>query len=262
MPRALWTGASGMAAQQINVDVISNNIANVNTVGFKSQRADFQDLFYDTTTAPGVQAGDIGRNPTGSQIGNGVRLSGTPRLFTPGNIQQTGQSTNMAISGDGFFEVTLPNGQTAYTRAGNFTADANGHLVTPDGYLLTPNITIPTNASQVQVAPTGEITATLPGATTSSIVGTVQLSRFINPAGLLDQGQNLYLQGDASGPPQSGTPGTNGLGQIEGGALEQSNVSVVTELVNLIVAQRAFDMNSKSIQTTNQMLETANQLIQ
>ena len=261
MPRALWTGASGMAAQQTNVDIISNNIANVNTTAFKAQRADFQDLFYDTTTAPGVRAGDTGRNPTGSQIGNGVRLSSTPRLFTPGNIQATGQSTNMAIVGDGFFSVTMPDGTTAYTRAGDFAPDSDGHLVSPDGYLLTPNITIPATASQVSVSTTGEVTALLPGNTQPQVVGTLQLTRFLNPPGLLARGQNLYSESAASGQPQVGTPGANGLGTILGGNLEQSNVQVVTELVNLIVAQRAYDMNSKSIQTSNQMLETANQLV-
>jgi len=261
MPRALWTGASGMAAQQINVDVISNNIANVNTVAFKGQRADFQDLFYDITAAPGVRAGDTGRNPTGSQIGNGVRLSSTPRIFTPGSIQATGQSTNMAIVGDGFFSVTLADGTTAYTRAGNFSPDSDGHLVTPDGYLLTPNITIPATASQVSVSATGEVTALTPGNTQPQVIGTLQLTRFINPPGLLDRGQNLYQESAASGQPQVGTPGANGLGTILGGNLEQSNVQVVTELVNLIVAQRAYDMNSKSIQASNQMLETANQMV-
>ena len=261
MPRALWTGASGIAAPQTNVDVVSNNIANVNTVGFKLQRADFQDLFYDISAAPGVRAGDQGRNPTGSQIGNGVRLSSTPRVFTPGSIQATGQSTNMAIVGDGFFAVTLADGTTAYTRAGNVAPDSDGHLVTPDGYLLTPNITIPATASQVSVSATGEAIALTPGNTQPQTISTIQLTRFINSPGLIDRGQNLYQESAASGQPQVATPGANGMGTILGGTLEESNAQVVTELVNLIVAQRAYDMNSKSIQASNQKLETANQLV-
>jgi flagellar basal-body rod protein FlgG len=261
MPRALWTGASGMAAQQTNVDIISNNIANVNTTAFKAQRGDFQDLFYDTTTAPGVRAGDTGRNPTGSQIGNGVRLSSTPRLFTPGSIQSTGQATNMAIVGDGFFAVTMPDGTTAYTRAGDFAPDADGHLVTPDGYLLNPAITIPATASQHQRLDHRRghrPAARQHPAADHRHAPAHQVPQSARPA--RPRAEPLHRIA-ASGQPQVGTPGANGLGTILGGNLEQSNVQVVTELVNLIVAQRAYDMNSKSIQTSNQMLETANQLV-
>ena len=261
MPRALWTGASGMTAQQTNVDVIANNIANVNTTGFKRQRANFQDLFYDVTTVPGVRAGDQGRNPTGTQIGNGVRLSGTPRIFTPGNQEATGVATDMAIEGEGFFKVTLPDGTDAYSRAGDFRPDADGKLVTPDGYFLVPNITLPQDATQVSVSVTGEVSALLPSSVTPQLLGTITLTRFLNPPGLLALGRNLFQETSASGTPQVGTPGTNGYGSIRGGVLEKANVEVVTELVDLIVAQRAYEMNSKSIKTSDEMLRTANDIL-
>jgi flagellar basal-body rod protein FlgG len=261
MPRALWTGASGMSAQQTNVDVIANNIANVNTIGFKRQRTNFQDLFYDIATAPGVRAGEQGRNPTGTQIGNGVRLSSTPRIFAPGNIEATGVATDMAVEGDGFFAVTLPDGSNAYTRAGDFRPDSEGRLVSPDGYYLTPNITVPVDATQVSVSATGDVTVLLPNNTVPQLVGTVTLNRFLNPAGLLSLGRNLFQETAASGAPQVGTPSLNGYGNIRGGSLEKANVEVVTELVNLIVAQRAYEMNSKSITAANQMLQTANDIV-
>jgi flagellar basal-body rod protein FlgG len=251
-----------MSAQQTNVDVIANNIANVNTTGFKRQRTNFQDLFYDIATAPGVRAGDQGRNPTGTQIGNGVQLSSTPRIFTPGNIEATGVATDMAIEGDGFFAVTLPDGSNAYTRAGDFRPDSEGRIVSPDGYYLTPNITVPVDATQVSVATTGEVTVLLPNNTVPQLVGTITLNRFLNPAGLVALGRNLFQETVASGTPQVGTPGLNGFGDIRGGSLEKANVEVVTELVNLIVAQRAYEMNSKSITAADQMLRTANGIIQ
>jgi flagellar basal-body rod protein FlgG len=250
-----------MVAQQTNVDVIANNIANVNTTGFKRQRTNFQDLFYDTTTMPGVRAGDLGRNPTGTQIGNGVRLSATPRVFTPGSMEETGVSTDMAIVGEGFFAVTLPDGLLSYTRAGDFRPDSDGRIVSPDGFPLTPNITIPNGATQISVSTTGEVTALLPNNTQPQVLGTLQLTRFLNPAGLLALGRNLFQESSASGPPQTGTPGQSGFGTIQGGSLEKANVEVVTELVNLIVAQRAFDMNSKSIKASDEMLQTANDIV-
>jgi flagellar basal-body rod protein FlgG len=261
MPQALWTGATGMAAQQTNVDLISNNIANVNTIGFKRQVANFQDLFYDTQASPGTQAGDLGRNPTGIQIGNGVRLSSTPRIFTTGTITPTGVSTDMAIQGEGFFQVTLPDGTFAYTKAGDFRPDADGKMVTPDGYYLTPNITLPQDATNVSISTTGQVTALLPGNSTPQVLGNIQLSRFLNESGLTGMGQNLFQETVASGPAQQGLPGSIGFGTITGGALENSNVEVVTELVNMIVAQRAYEMNSKSIQTADQMLQTANDIV-
>jgi len=261
MPRALWTGASGMMAQQTNVDVIANNLANVNTTGFKRQRTNFQDLFYDVPATPGVRAGDQGRNPTGTQIGNGVRLSSTPRIFSPGNMEPTGIPFDMAIEGEGFFSVTLPDGSTAFTRAGDFRPDSDGRLVTPDGYYLSPSITVPTGSTQFSVSTTGEITVLQPGNVNPQTIGQVTLSRFTNAAGLLALGRNLFAETAASGTAQSGTPGADSFGAVRGGTLEKANVEAVTELVNLIVAQRAYEMNSKSIKSADQMLSTANDLV-
>ena len=256
MPRALLTGASGMAAQQTNVDVIANNLANVNTVGFKRQRANFQDLFYDISVQPGAKASDLGRNPTGTQIGTGVKLSGTPRVFTPGNIEVTGNPTDVAIDGDGFFRVTLPDGTTdGYTRAGDFRVDSNGNLVTPDGYLVPGVSGIDPQQGQVSISTTGEVTQ---GTNTR---GQLNLTRFANPGGLVAIGRNLFTESVASGTPEEITPGSTGIGTIRSGALEKANVEVVTELVNLIVAQRAYEANSKSIKTSDDMLRTANEIV-
>ncbi len=261
MPRALWTGANGMVAQQTNVDVIANNIANVNTNGFKRQRVNFQDLFYDTPVSPGVRNGDSGRNPTGTQIGNGVRLSGTPRIFTPGNIEETGAPFDIAIDGEGFFRVTLNDGTSAYTRAGDFRPDAEGRLVTPEGLYVDPNITVPQGATQFAVSPTGEVSVVLPNTVDPQVIGTITLTRFINNPGLLAIGRNLFQESAASGTAEVGNAAENGFGYIRGGTLEKANVEVVTELVNLIVAQRAYEMNSKSIKTSDEMMQTANEII-
>jgi flagellar basal-body rod protein FlgG len=259
MPRALWTGASGMIAQQTSVDVIANNIANVNTTGFKRERVNFQDIFYDVQTAPGTKAGDQGRNPTGTQIGHGVKLSSTPRIFTPGNIEITGIDTDMGIEGDGFFTVSMPDGTLAYTRAGDFRPDGDGNLVTPDGYYLEPRINIPNEATSVSIGTTGIVTVVANN--TQQDVGTISLTRFRNPAGLIATGRNLFVETVASGAPQQGEAGSAGLGTIRSGALEKGNVEIVTELVNLIVAQRAYELNSRSITTSDQMLQTANEIV-
>lgn len=256
MPRALWTGASGMMAQQTNVDVIANNVANVNTTGFKRQRANFQDLFYDVTQTPGAKASDLGKDPTGIQIGNGVKLSSTPRIFTAGNIEVTNNATDLAVDGEGFFKVLLPDGTTfGYTRAGDFRADDAGNLVTPDGYLLQGVAGIDPQAGAVTINTRGEV---YQGTTQR---GQITLTRFNNPAGLEAIGRNLFKESTASGTPQDLVPGTNGMGTIRSGALEKSNVEVVTELVNLIVAQRAYETNSKSIKTADEMLSVANEIV-
>ncbi|MBA3846344.1 MAG: flagellar basal-body rod protein FlgG [Planctomycetes bacterium] len=259
MSHALWTGASGMSAQQTNVDVIANNIANVNTTGFKRQRVNFQDLFYDVVTAPGTRASDQGRNPTGIQVGHGVKLSSTPRIFTPGNVEVTNNEFDLAIEGDGFFTVSLPDGSSAYTRAGDFRPDGEGNLVTPDGYFMEPRITVPEGTDQFSVSTTGVVTVLVDGV--QSDIGTLTLTRFRNPAGLIAGGRNLFIETIASGAPNDGTPGEAGLGSLRNGALEKANVEIVNELVSLIVAQRAFEMNSKSITTADQMLQTANEII-
>lgn len=256
MPRALWTGASGMMAQQTNVDVIANNIANVNTTGFKRQRTNFQDLFYDITQTPGTKASDLGRDPTGVQIGNGVKLSSTPRIFTAGNIEVTGNATDLAVDGEGFFKVQLPDGATfGYTRAGDFRVDDVGNMVTPDGYLLQGVSGIDPAAGAVTINTRGEV---FQGTTQR---GQITLTRFNNPAGLSGIGRNLFVETVGSGTPQDLTPGTNGIGTIRSGALEKANVEVVTELVNLIIAQRAYETNSKSIKSSDEMLRTANEIV-
>lgn len=259
MPRALWTGASGMIAQQTNVDIIANNIANVNTSGFKKQRASFQDVFYATPQAPGSRVGEQGQSPTGIQIGHGVKLAATPRTFTPGNIEITDGQFDMVIEGDGFFEVVLPDGSSAYTRAGEFRPDGDGNMVTPDGYYLVPQITIPDDAEQISISSTGIITV-IQG-TNQNQVGQVSLVRFANPAGLMAMGRNLFLESAASGTPQTGNPGDTAFGAIRQGAIERSNVEVVSELVNLIVAQRAYELNSRSITTSDEMLQQANDIV-
>lgn len=258
MPRALFTGASGMSAQQTNVDVIANNLANVNTTGFKRQRTEFQDLFYDIVAAPGTKAGDQGVRPAGTQIGYGVRVSSTPRIFSPGQVEVTDVQTNMAVEGDGFFTVTRPDGKQAYTRAGDFITDASGDLVTPDGYYLEPRINIPNNTSQVSISPTGIVAVLANG--TQQDVGQITLTNFRNPSGLLADGRNLFLETLGSGPPVTGNPLDPGFGSIRGGTLEKANIEPVTELVNLIVAQRAYEMNTKSIRASDEMLSTANDL--
>jgi flagellar basal-body rod protein FlgG len=259
MTRSLHTGASGMAAQQLNVDVIANNIANVNTTGFKKQVVNFQDLFYAIEVAPGTKSSDEGRNPAGTQVGHGTKVSSTPRIFTTGNMEITSIPTDMAIEGDGFFEVLLPDGSAAYTRAGDFRPDVNGNLVTPDGYLLQPPVTIPDTASQISVSTTGIVTVLVDG--TQTDIGQINLVRFRSPTGLVGGGRNLFTETEASGPPQVGIPADPGYGMIRSGALEKSNIEVVNQLVGMIVAQRAYDMNSKSVRTADEMMRTANDII-
>ncbi|HAT09506.1 MAG TPA: flagellar basal-body rod protein FlgG [Planctomycetes bacterium] len=262
MPRALWTAASGMAAQQFNVDLLANNIANINTTGFKRQRTDFQDLFYDIRAQPGARAGQQGRNPTGTQVGTGVNVAGTTRVFSSGSIEPTGRPLDMAIEGDGFFEVQLPDGATtAYTRAGDFRVDGDGRLVTVDGYYVQPAITVPDGVSENDIAVASDGTVTVNIDNVETTVGQLTLARFRNNSGLLAVGRNLFEASEASGTAQTGTPGGTGFGTLRGGMLEKANIEAVTELVNLIVAQRAYELNSKSISTADQMLQTANGLI-
>jgi flagellar basal-body rod protein FlgG len=262
MPRALWTAASGMAAQQFNVDLLANNIANINTVGFKKQRTDFQDLYYDVSNQPGARAGQQGRDPTGVQVGTGVAVSGTTRSFSTGSIEPTGRPLDVAIEGDGFFEVQLPDGATtAYTRAGDFRVDADGRLVTPDGYYLQPAITIPDGVAESDIAIAADGTVTVKQNNVETVVGQITLARFRNNAGLLAMGRNLFQASEASGVATTGTATSAGFGTLRGAMLEKANVEAVTELVNLIVAQRAYELNSKSITTADQMLRTANELV-
>jgi len=260
MIRALWTAASGMMAQQLNIDTISNNLSNVNTTGFKKNRAEFEDLIYQTTAEAGTPVATGLTLPTGIQVGLGVRPSATQKLFMQGNIYQTENPLDIAIEGDGFFQVMLPDGTIAYTRDGSFKLDANGNVVTSDGYFIEPPITIPQNATSISISPEGVVSVKVPGQVAAQNVGQIQLARFVNPAGLKAVGDNLFKETDASGAPIVANPGTNGMGNLRQGFLEASNVQVVEEMVKLITAQRAYESNSKSIQTADDMLRIANGL--
>jgi flagellar basal-body rod protein FlgG len=248
-----------MEAQQYNMDTISNNLANVNTQGFKSNQARFQDLVYQQIQAPGAPVG-ASIVPVGQQVGLGVKVSDSEKVFTQGSLVQTSNNLDVAVEGDGFFQITLPDGTTGYTRDGSFKEDANGSVVTAEGYFVQPQITIPQNAVSVSVGPDGTVTAQVPGSVQPQTLGQLQLARFVNPAGMAPTGDNLYLETAASGPPIVSTPGLNGTGILEDGFLENSNVSVVNEMVNMIVAQRAYEANSKAIGAADQMLQTAIQM--
>jgi flagellar basal-body rod protein FlgG len=257
---ALRTAATGMAAQQLNVEVISNNIANMNTIGFKKQRAEFQDLLYQTLEAAGAQSSDQGTIvPTGVQIGAGVKAGSVYRISTQGSLTRTDNQYDLAINGRGFFQVLLPSGDTAYTRAGNFAVNDQGQLVTQDGYQVQPAIAIPSDATSVSISKSGQVEVTQASGT-PTVVGTLELSTFVNEGGLSAQGANLFKETVASGPPTNGTPGSVGYGELVQGYTEASNVDAVTEISALIVAQRAYEMNSKVISTADNMLGVANQL--
>jgi flagellar basal-body rod protein FlgG len=260
MIRSLWIAKTGLDAQQTQLDVISNNLANVGTAGFKRSRAVFEDLLYQTLRQPGAQSSQQTQLPTGLTLGTGVRPVATEKIFTQGNLQQTGNNLDVAISGSGFFQVQLPDGTTAYTRDGSFHLDAQGQLVTSSGYPLQPAITIPANALTITVARDGTVTVAQPGQATPTQVGALQLANFINAAGLQSQGENLYVETAASGTPTTNTAGTNGLGTLSQGYVETSNVNVVEELVNMIQTQRAYEINSKAVQTSDQMLQRLSQL--
>jgi flagellar basal-body rod protein FlgG len=260
MIRSLWTAATGMAAQQMNLDVIANNLANVNTTGFKKSRVDFQDLLYQTIKNAGATQAQGSQIPTGLQVGLGTRSAGTQKMFSQGDYQQTSNPLDMVIQGDGFFQVMTPSGSMAYTRDGAFKVDSTGRLVNTDGYTLQPDITIPTEYTSVSVGSDGTVSVTLPGQNDPQEVGKIELVKFSNPAGLMNLGGNLLSQSPASGDPVPGTPGENGIGSIGSCFLEMSNVKVVEEMVNMIVAQRAYEVNSKAIQASDEMLSTANSL--
>jgi flagellar basal-body rod protein FlgG len=260
---ALRTAATGMAAQDLNVDVISNNIANMNTVGYKKQRAEFEDLLYQDIQRPGVQSSDTGTIvPTGIQIGAGVKAGSVYRITTQGSPTITGNQYDLAINGKGFFQVLLPSGEIAYTRAGNFSPNANGQLVTADGYQVQPQITVPQGTTAVTISPGGQVQATVTGTTTPTVVGQLTLATFQNEGGLEASGNNLFLQTAASGPPTLGDPDKDGIGALIQGSIESSNVDPVTEITALIVAQRAYEMNSKVITSADQMLSTTNAMKQ
>lgn len=260
MIKSLWTAKTGLESQQAQMDVIANNLANVSTNGFKRSRAVFEDLLYQNLRQPGAIASNVGNLPSGMQVGTGVRPVATERLHTQGGLQKTENSRDMAINGDGFFQVLMPDGNVAFTRDGSFQIDQNGQVVTAGGYLLEPAIVIPQNAMSVSVSQDGIISITRPGSTEAEPVGQMTLSLFVNPTGLESIGENLYVETTASGFRNEGIPGMNGAGRLYQGYVETSNVNVVTEMVNMIQTQRAYEINSKAVQTSDEMLARLAQL--
>ncbi len=260
MIRSLWISKTGLDAQQTQMDVIANNLANVSTNGFKRSRAVFEDLLYQNIRQPGAQSSQQTQLPSGLQLGTGVRPVATERIFAQGNLQQTSNDKDVAINGAGFFQVLLPDGTTAYTRDGSLQVDSQGQLVTASGFPIQPAITIPADAQSLTVARDGTVSVTQPGSAAATQIGTLQLATFINPAGLLGKGENLYAETAASGAAVVSTPGANGAGVLSQGYVETSNVNVVEELVNMIQTQRAYEINSKSITTSDQMLQKLTQM--
>lgn len=260
MIRSLWIAKTGLDAQQTQMDVIANNLANVSTSGFKRSRAVFEDLLYQTLRQPGAQSSQQTQLPSGLQLGTGVRTVATERIFTQGNLQQTGNSKDLAIQGEGFFQVLLPDGATAYTRDGSFQVDSQGQLVTASGFAIQPAMTIPADTLSITVGRDGTVSITQPGSTAPVQVGSIQLATFVNSAGLQSMGENLYAETAASGTANTNTPGANGAGLISQGYVETSNVNVAEELVNMIQTQRAYEINSKAISTSDQMLQRLTQL--
>jgi flagellar basal-body rod protein FlgG len=258
MSQALWIAKTGLDAQQTRMSVISNNLANVNTAGFKRGRAVFEDLLYQNVRQVGAQASQDTELPSGLSLGTGVRTVATEKLFTQGNTVETGNSLDMAVQGRGFFQILLPDGTLAYTRDGSFHMDAQGQIVTSGGNVLQPAITIPSDASSVTVGSDGTVGVMTPGSSSPTQIGNIQLANFVNPTGLQPIGQNLYLESGSSGSAQTGTPGLTGLGTLTQGSIETSNINVVEELVNMIETQRAYEMNSKAIAATDKMLQYAN----
>ncbi|MBZ9538322.1 flagellar basal-body rod protein FlgG [Modicisalibacter tunisiensis] len=260
MIRSLWTAKTGLEAQQTQLDVISNNLANVSTNGFKRSRAVFEDLLYQNLRQPGAQSTVQDNLPSGFQVGSGVRPVATERLHTQGNLENTENSRDLAINGKGFFQVQRPDGTTAYTRDGSFQVNQNGQLVTSSGYPIEPAVFIPQNALSVSVSKDGIVSVTQPGTTQSTQVGQLTLANFTNPAGLESVGENLYLETDASGPVAQNLPGNNGAGVLYQGYVETSNVNVVEEMVGMIETQRAYEINSKAVEKSDQMLARLAQL--
>jgi flagellar basal-body rod protein FlgG len=259
--RALDIAATGMQAQQTNVEVIANNIANMTTTGYQRQRVEFQDLLYQDLRRAGSNSSDAGTIvPSGTQIGLGVKNAAIYRIDQQGNLQQTNNSLDLAISGNGWFQITLPSGQTAYTRDGTFGLSPNGEIVTADGYIVQPGIQIPSNATNVTINASGQVQVSLSGQTAPQTVGQIQLAAFPNDAGLEAQGGNLFIQTAASGDPVTAPPSSPGFGSVQQGFVENSNVNVVSEITDLITAQRAYEMNSQVITTSNQMMNTLTQL--
>jgi flagellar basal-body rod protein FlgG len=260
MIRSLWIAKTGLDAQQTQMDTIANNLANVSTSGFKRSRAVFEDLLYQNMRQPGAQTSQQTQLPSGLQVGTGVRTVATERIFTQGNLQQTSNDKDLAIQGNGFFQVLMPDGTTGYTRDGSFQVDSQGQMVTASGFVIQPAITVPANTQSITVGRDGTVSVTQAGTTAATQIGQLQLATFMNAAGLESKGENLYVETVASGNASTTTPGTNGAGMITQGYVETSNVNVAEELVNMIQTQRAYEINSKAITTSDQMLQKLTQL--
>lgn len=260
MIRSLFTAATGMEAQKINIDVIANNLANANTVGFKRGRADFQELVYQSVKSPGTISAEGAQVPTGIQIGLGVKPVAVQKIFDQGDFVHTGNPLDLIIEGDGFFQISMPDGTVAYTRSGAFKLDNEGRIVTSDGYPIEPAITVPANTININVSSDGRVSVIQAGSITPVEIGQIELARFINPGGLKAIGKNLFIQTDSSGEATTGNPSTEGLGSISQGFIELSNVNVVQEMVNMIISQRAYEINSKAVQASDEMLQTVNNL--
>ena len=260
--RSLHTAATGMMAQELNVQVISNNIANMRTTGYKRQRVEFQDLLYEHVSRIGTQTSAQGNKlPVGIDLGAGVKTVGTPRLMTQGTLSKTGSSLDLAIRGEGFFKIQLPDGSYAYSRDGSFQMDAQGRIVTAQGNVVSPAITIPQNSTGLTINAQGQVSVTTQGSTASTVVGQLTLTRFINQAGLLPVGDNMFIESAASGSPQDGQPNTDGAGDLQQGNLEQANVEAVNEISDLIAAQRSYEMNAKVITAADQMLSATSNMM-
>ncbi|MDR2550749.1 MAG: flagellar basal-body rod protein FlgG [Desulfobulbus sp.] len=259
--RSLWTSTTGMSAQSLNMDVIANNLANVSTSGFKKSRADFQDLLYQIMKVPGSPTSDDTKSPTGIQVGLGVKPAAVTKIFTEGDIVQTSNTFDVAIEGSGFFQVALPDGNTAYTRAGNLKLDGTGRITTSDGYPIQPEIVIPEDARNVTISETGVVSALLGDSSTTTELGNIDMADFVNEAGLIAIGKNLFRETEASGVALIGTPGSNGMGTLLQGYVENSNVNLVEEMTQMITAQRAFEINSKVITTSDEMMRTVTNMV-
>ena len=259
--RSLWTSTTGMSAQNLNMDVIANNLANVSTSGFKKGRADFQDLLYQIMKVPGSPTSADTRSPTGIQVGLGVKPAAVTKVFTEGDIVQTENPLDVAIEGAGFFQVALPDGNTAYTRAGNLKLDGEGRLTTSDGYVIQPEIVIPEDAREITISEAGVVSAILGDDTTSTELGNLDLADFVNEAGLAAIGKNLFRETESSGAAAIGTPGTEGYGRLLQGYVENSNVNLVEEMAHMITTQRAFEINSKVVTTSDEMMQTTTNMV-
>ncbi|NOX21361.1 MAG: flagellar basal-body rod protein FlgG [Nitrospirae bacterium] len=260
MIRSLFIAATGMEAQTLKIDVIANNLANANTAGYKRSRADFQELMYQDVMTPGAISAEGSQVPSGIQIGLGVKPVAVQKIFEEGELVNTGNPLDLAIEGDGFFQIVKPDGEIAYSRAGTFKLDSEGRIVNSEGYLLEPEITIPPDATQITVGSDGKVTVLQPGSTTPVEVGQIEIAKFPNPGGLKAIGRNLFVETPSSGAPITGVPGEDGLGTIQQGFVELSNVNIVEEMIQMIISQRAYEMNSKAIQASDEMLQTANNL--